>query len=73
VEYPVKGRGGKGVQAGTPAGLAWCGLAADLHVPTADGVVVLRPAELEPGRRTGRLHPATAAVTGLVVGEDASG
>jgi DNA gyrase subunit A len=64
-EFPVKGRGGKGVQAGA-AELAWCGLADSLQAPTADGVVVLRGVEAAAARRTGRCTAAVAAVTGRV-------
>jgi DNA gyrase subunit A len=67
-EYPLKGRGGKGVQVGASA-VAWCGLAADLHVPTAEGYVLLRPVEIAEGRRAGRLTAAVAAVTGPVTAE----
>jgi DNA gyrase subunit A len=67
-EYPVQGRGGKGVRTGTPA-LAWCGVGADLHVPTAEGSVLLRPADVVPGRRPGRLTAATSTVSGPVVEE----
>jgi DNA gyrase subunit A len=67
-EYPLKGRGGKGVQVGAPA-VAWCGLAADLHVPTAQGYVLLRPVEVAEGRRAGRLTMAVAPVTGTVTAE----
>ncbi|MBW3601669.1 MAG: DNA topoisomerase 4 subunit A [Actinobacteria bacterium] len=67
-EFPPQGRGGKGVRSGAER-LAWCGVATDLHVPSADGPVVLRPDGLARGRRTAALRPAIAAVTGPVVGE----
>jgi hypothetical protein len=69
-EYPMQGRGGKGVQAGASP-LAWCGAATDLHVPTADGWTLLR-AELVPlGRRTGGATQPGPAVAGRVVPETA--
>lgn len=67
-EYPGKGRGGKGLQTGTVA-LAWCGVAADLHVPTAQGWTIVRPSLAPAGRRAGRGAPLTEAVTGPVVAE----
>ncbi|MDP8978134.1 MAG: DNA topoisomerase IV, partial [Actinomycetota bacterium] len=67
-EFPAQGRGGKGVRTGADH-LAWCGLATDLHVPSAGGPVVLRPDRVARGRRTAALRPAVAAVTGPVVGE----
>ncbi|MBA2729947.1 MAG: DNA topoisomerase 4 subunit A [Euzebyaceae bacterium] len=66
-EYPVKGRGGKGVQTGAQR-LAWCGVADALQVPTGQDVVVLQTASVAAGRRTGRLTAAAVpAVTGRVV------
>ncbi|HVM00847.1 MAG TPA: DNA topoisomerase (ATP-hydrolyzing) [Egibacteraceae bacterium] len=67
-EYPLQGRGGKGVQTGVVP-LAWCGAAADLHVLTAAEPAVLRPADVQPGRRAGPGFPATGPVTGQVVAE----
>ncbi|HVM14878.1 MAG TPA: DNA topoisomerase (ATP-hydrolyzing) [Egibacteraceae bacterium] len=67
-EYPTQGRGGKGVQTGVSP-LAWCGLAADLHVPQAEECRVLQPAEVEEGRRAGRATPMLLPVTGPVVAE----
>jgi DNA gyrase subunit A len=67
-EYPLQGRGGKGVQTGT-AHLAWCGAATDLHLQAGEEWTVLR-AELVPGgRRAGRGEPVTQPVTGVVVPE----
>jgi DNA gyrase subunit A len=51
-EYPVKGRGGKGLQTGAPR-LWWCGMAADLHLG-GDDPQVLRPVDLGEARRAGR-------------------
>jgi len=68
-EYPLKGRGGKGVQTGGGA-LAWCGVATDLHVPAADGWTVLRPALAPVARRAVRGAPVLAAVTGRVIAEE---
>ena len=67
-EYPPKGRGGKGLQTGVAA-LAWCGLAADLHVLVGDTAVVLRPADVGPGRRAGRPAPGAGPITAPVVAE----
>ncbi len=70
VEYPVQGRGGKGVQAGTQP-LAWCAPATALHIPGPDGTTVLRAETLPTGKRTARLDAATPPVTGPVVPEEA--
>jgi DNA gyrase subunit A len=67
-QYPVQGRGGKGVQTGAKP-LAWCGAATDLHVSTAQGWVLLRPAQVTAAKRTGKPAPATDAVAGRVTGE----
>jgi len=64
-EYPAQGRGGKGVVAGTDA-LAWCGLAADLHLVTGDQAVVVRPVQLPSARRTA--VPAAGLLPGAVSG-----
>ncbi len=71
-QYPVQGRGGKGVQAGASP-LAWCGVATDLHVPTAQGVVLLRPAQVGAGKRTAKAAPVVDAVTGPVAAERPAG
>jgi len=68
-DYPVQGRGGKGVQAGV-APLAWCGVAGDLHVPLGEQWAVLRAEVLAVARRTARPVPAIAPVAGRVVRED---
>ena len=70
-EYPAKGRGGKGVQSGAER-LAFCGVGGDLHVPAAGEPVVLEAARVPPGRRAGRLSPATPPVNGRVVAEQGS-
>jgi len=54
-EYPVKNRGGKGLQTGT-TDLRWCGVGADLHLGDERGVVV-RAVDIEPGKRAGRATP----------------
>jgi DNA gyrase subunit A len=51
-EYPLKGRGGKGLVTGTDT-LLWCGVAADLHV-AGDDPAVLRPVDLPEAKRAGR-------------------
>ena len=65
-EYPVKGRGGKGVQAGAES-LAWCGVAAIVQIPTGDEVITLEPASVPLGKRAGRMTAATRPVTGPIV------
>jgi DNA gyrase subunit A len=67
-EYPLKGRGGKGLQAGADP-LAWCGVAEVILVPTEEDTVVLEAGAAPPGRRAGKLAPATTAVTGPVVAQ----
>ena len=67
-EYPVKGRGGKGVQAGADP-LAWCGAADVIQIPTGEEVVTLETAGVPAGKRAGRLTPVTAPVTGPVVAQ----
>jgi DNA gyrase subunit A len=66
-EYAAKGRGGKGVQAGTDA-LAFCGVATDLHLPT-DPPSVVRLVELPEARRTGRGASLDGPVDGRGVAE----
>jgi DNA gyrase subunit A len=51
-EYPVKGRGGKGLVTGADR-LWWCGVAADLHLGGDDPQVV-RPVDIGEARRAGR-------------------
>ncbi|MEX1177187.1 MAG: DNA topoisomerase (ATP-hydrolyzing) [Nitriliruptor sp.] len=51
-DYPVKGRGGKGVKAG-PDAVLWCGVAADLHL-NGDPPQLVRPVDVAEARRTGR-------------------
>jgi len=58
VDYPLKGRGGKGVQTGAPATL-WCGVATDIHVHGAAPSLV-RSVELAQARRS-----AAGATLGL--------
>ena len=67
-EYPVKGRGGKGVQTGAER-LAFCGVGGDLHVPAAGEPVVLEAGKVPAGKRAGRLTAATSPVNGPVVAE----
>jgi DNA gyrase subunit A len=67
-EYPVQGRGGKGVQTGTSE-LAWCGIADALHVPLGEEVRVVRVADLDEARRAGRASTNVGVVTGPVVAE----
>jgi DNA gyrase subunit A len=58
-EYPVKGRGGKGVKAG-PDRLVWCGVAGDLHLG-GENPQVLRPVDVVAAKRTGRGGPLPLA------------
>ncbi|MPZ74835.1 MAG: hypothetical protein GEU74_16760, partial [Nitriliruptorales bacterium] len=67
-EYPTKGRGGKGVQAGT-APVSWVGVADVLQVTAGEEVVVVEAAAVAAGRRTGRLTPTVPAVTGPVTAQ----
>ena len=67
-EYPVKGRGGKGVQAGADA-LTWCGVADILLIPGEEEGVVLEASAIPVGKRTGNLSPAAGPVTGPVVAQ----
>ena len=67
-EYPAQRRGGKGVQAGA-ARLAWCGLAADLHVPAEEEPVVLRPGEVALARRSASPSAPAPRPTGPIVDE----
>ena len=67
-EYPLKGRGGKGVQAGADL-LAWCGVADIILIPTGEDAVVLEAAAVPVGRRAGKLTPATDPVTGPVIAQ----
>lgn len=69
-EYPVQGRGGKGVQTGVRR-LLWCGIETDLHVQ-GERPVVVRPVELAESRRTGKGQPLGVTVTGPVVAEAVS-
>jgi DNA gyrase subunit A len=71
-EYPIQGRGGKGVQTGAGS-VAWCGLAGDLHVPTAERWVVVRGELAGVARRSQRpgTEGASPPVTGAVVPEQA--
>jgi hypothetical protein len=66
-DYPVKGRGGKGVKAG-PDGVVWCGVAADLHL-AGERPQVLRPVEIVEARRSGRGAPLEVPPTGPGVAE----
>ena len=67
-EYPVKGRGGKGVQAGA-ANLAWCGVADVLLIPTGEEGVTLEASAVPLGKRAGKLAPGTPPVSGPVVAQ----
>ncbi len=67
-EYPRQRRGGKGVQTGA-TDLAWCGPAVDLHVPLGEEVRVLRPSEVDLGRRAGRATMSLPAPTEPIVAE----
>ncbi|MDP8930046.1 MAG: hypothetical protein M3O70_16130, partial [Actinomycetota bacterium] len=66
-EYPVRGRGGKGVQTGVRR-LLWCGIEADIHVQ-GEPPVIVRPVELSETRRTGKGQPLDVTVPGPVVPE----
>jgi DNA gyrase subunit A len=61
-DYPLKGRGGKGVKAG-PDRLLWCGVAADLHL-NGEPPQVLRPVDVVESKRAGRGEPLEVPPTG---------
>jgi DNA gyrase subunit A len=67
-EYPVKGRGGKGLQTGADA-LAWCGAADALQVPVDDEVRIVRGVELPVDRRPSRMAVVLPAPAGPVTAE----
>ena len=67
-EYPLKGRGGKGVQTGA-APLAFCGVGGDLHVPAAGEPAVVEAGAPREARRPGKPAPLTPPVVGRVVAE----
>ncbi|HUH06704.1 MAG TPA: DNA topoisomerase (ATP-hydrolyzing) [Egibacteraceae bacterium] len=72
-EYPVQGRGGKGVQAGAEP-MRWCGAAADLHLPAGglpddiEGRVV-EPSAVAVAKRAARGADAVPPFNGRVVPE----
>jgi DNA gyrase subunit A len=66
-DYPVKGRGGKGLLTGTDA-LLWCGVATDLHLGGEDGAV-LRPVDVPESRRAGRGTLLEPPAVGPIVAE----
>jgi DNA gyrase subunit A len=66
-EYPVKGRGGKGLVTGVDR-LLYCGAAVDLHL-AGDPPRVLRPVDVPEAKRAGRGTPLEGTVAGPVVGE----
>ena len=67
-DYPVQRRGGKGVLSGAQD-LAWCGVAADLHVVTVDGPDVVRPVQFDVTSRSGRPVSVLPPLVGPVVAE----
>ncbi|MFN2555663.1 MAG: DNA topoisomerase (ATP-hydrolyzing) subunit A [Nitriliruptorales bacterium] len=69
-EYPVQGRGGKGVQSGVRR-LLWCGIEADLHLQ-GERPVVVRPVDLAENRRTGKGRPLEVPVNRRIVAETKS-
>jgi DNA gyrase subunit A len=66
-EYPLKGRGGKGLLTGATA-LWWCGIATDLHLG-GDDPQVLRPVDLGQARRAARGAGLPGPAGGPVVAE----
>ncbi|HEX2029758.1 MAG TPA: DNA gyrase C-terminal beta-propeller domain-containing protein, partial [Nitriliruptorales bacterium] len=68
-DYPVRGRGGKGLQTGT-APLLFCGAAADLHIG-GEQPMVIRPVDVPQARRTAKGRALGAQVGPPVVAEDA--
>ena len=67
-DYPVQGRGGKGVQTGTTA-LAWCGVAPAVHLQHGGEGTVYRVVEATAARRSARLVSQTARPDGPVIPE----
>ncbi|MCC5946995.1 MAG: DNA topoisomerase 4 subunit A [Nitriliruptoraceae bacterium] len=75
-EYPSKGRGGKGLKTGSDP-LAWCGVAADLHL-VSDPPRVIRPIDVGDAKRAGRATPlpldvdadAEVEITGAIAEQD---
>ncbi|MGH8884247.1 MAG: DNA gyrase/topoisomerase IV subunit A [Egibacteraceae bacterium] len=67
-EFPIQGRGGKGVRCGAPP-VVWCGLAADLHVSIGEEAMVLSAVDAPAGKRAGRASAVIAPVSGSVVPE----
>ena len=74
-EFPLQGRGGKGVKCG-PGPIAWCGLAADLHVQESEHASVLRPVAALATRRAGKPSAAIgrfpASIQGTVAVEQSA-
>jgi DNA gyrase subunit A len=70
-EFPVQGRGGKGVKCGRPP-IAWCGLMTDLHLQEGDEPRLLRPVEVPVGKRAGTATPVIASIRGRIVPEQGS-
>jgi DNA gyrase subunit A len=66
-DYPVKGRGVKGLQTGANR-LAWCGVATDLHLG-GDAAEVVRPVDLPEKRRGHKNEPLGLGQVGHVVAE----
>jgi DNA gyrase subunit A len=69
-EYPVKGRGGKGLVTGTDR-LLWCGVAADLHLG-GDEPATIRAVDLPEAKRAGRGLPLPTPPGRPVVPEQAA-
>ena len=67
-EFPLQGRGGKGVRCG-PRPVAWCGLATDLHVSIGEEARVVRPVEIPAGKRAGKPLGMVGRVNGPIVPE----
>ncbi|MGH8901826.1 MAG: DNA gyrase/topoisomerase IV subunit A [Egibacteraceae bacterium] len=67
-EFPVQGRGGKGVRCGAPP-VAWCGLAAAVHVSVGEEARILRSVEAPAGKRAGKFSVVIGPVQGRVVPE----
>jgi DNA gyrase subunit A len=70
-DYPVKGRGVKGLQTGTDR-LLWCGVATDLHLGD-DEPAVVRPVDLVQKRRSYKGEPLATPVSRVVGERDADG
>jgi DNA gyrase subunit A len=67
-EFPVQGRGGKGVRCGAPP-VAWCGLADGLHVSVGEEALMLRAIQAPVGKRAGKTSTVIGPIQGRAIPE----